>query len=171
MRRLHSLIDGAGRASGRLAALLMYVLLAQIAVEIVFGGIFRMELGFNYELSTYNLAVIAALGMSQALASNVHIRVTVVQRALPRRLGWLLEVVATAASVVIAVFLASAMVGLAYRSWVSNVQSFYPSETPLVLPQALLALAFCLFALSVLSRLARLVADPSLASHESGMGE
>lgn len=171
MRRWHSLIDLTGRVSARLAAVLMYVLLAQILAEIVFSGVFRIELSFNYELSTYNLAAIATLGMSQALASNIHIRVTVVQRVLPRRLGWQLEIVATAASVVIAVYLAFSMAALAYRSWLSNVQSFYPSETPLAVPQTLLAIALGLFALSVVSRLGQLVANPSMFSHESGMGE
>ncbi len=171
MGRLHSMIDLAGRASARLAAFLMYLLLAQMGAEIIIGGIFRTELRFNYELSTYNLAVIAALGMSQALASNTHIRVVVVQRALPARLGWLLEVVATAVSVAISAFLAYAMSALAYRSWLSGAQSFYPSETPLVVPQSLLAIAFCLFTLSVLSRLGRLIADPSTTSYESGNGE
>lgn len=102
------------------------------------------------EVSTYVLATGVAWSVACTFRRRGHIRIDVVFFLLPHKWQTLLEIVATATMALFAF-------ALSYYSWQLSLTSFWQGvksvtslQTPLFIPQALMALGFSTFAIEVL---------------------
>ena len=124
------------------------------AIYIVVDILSRAVLGTaplgGREISTYVLATGVAWSVACTFRRRGHIRIDVVFFLLPRRLQTVLDIVATA---IMAIF----AFALSYYSWQLSLSSFWQGvrsvtslQTPLFIPQALMAFGFSTLTIEVL---------------------
>lgn len=145
----------AGAVFGALALLLLFLL---GLVEILMRALFSSSLGFALEYGGYLLALSLMLGAGAALIDGAHIRFSLGGELLPKRLTLSLDLAASLIGLLIAAFLSFALIDQALGSWALDARSYFPSATPLVWPQALLAVGPLLLSLAFLARILRLLA-------------
>lgn len=121
-------------------------LAAVVTAETLLRRFFGMSLQGVDEYGGYVLAIGSALGMSYALLMRAHIRVDVVIRFLPAPMRAIADIVAAFALLFVSFQFASAAVDVAMSSWRMGARAVSPLQTPLVIPQALWALALIGFA-------------------------
>jgi TRAP-type C4-dicarboxylate transport system permease small subunit len=132
--------------AGGLFLLCAIYVVADILSRAIFG---TAPLG-GREVSTYVLATGVAGSVAYTFRRRGHIRIDVVFSLLPTRLRTILDVFATA---IMALF----AFALSYYSWDLALTSFWQStksvtslQTPLFIPQAMMALGFSSLAIEVL---------------------
>ncbi|GAB4574937.1 MAG: hypothetical protein Tsb008_14000 [Rhodothalassiaceae bacterium] len=142
-----------GTAGAALALLLLFLLgLAEILIRLFLSS----SSGIAVEYGGYLLAASLFLGLGGAAVEDRHIRFAPLADRLPRHAARGLEIAATAIGLVIALFLALALIMQAARSLAIDARSYFPSATPLAIPQAILALGPLLLVAGLLARLLRL---------------
>lgn len=104
-----------------------------------FGGPFT---GVSDEVSGYALAMGMTWAMARALAGGNHVRVDVLLPWLPPKLREVLDIVAIALLGIFAGALSEATWGLAGTSYSMDAKAVAMIQTPLVIPQALMAFGF-----------------------------
>jgi len=171
------MIDRFLRASDRIAystaivaALACLAMAAMLFVEVITTSFFAWSQPWAVEYSTYLLAMTLFLGSGWALRAGGHIRVNALLTLLPPPLVRLLDLLGTAFALGVIGFAAAALVEQAIRTYKLGSVSYFPQETPLVVPQALLALAFVVMALAFLTRLVRLLRRQAPELDEGGIG-
>ena len=142
-----------GAAAAAVCALsLALVLIAEVALTSFAGW----SQPWAIEYSIYLQAVVMFGGAGWALRNGGHIRVMMLNQALPataRRIG---DMLVTAFALGVVGFAAWALVMQAMRTFDLGSVSFYPMQTPVWIPQSALAASFVLFALALFARLVRL---------------
>jgi TRAP-type C4-dicarboxylate transport system permease small subunit len=132
-------------AGGLFLLCAIYVLL-DILSRTIFG---TAPLG-GREVSTYVLATGVAWSVASTFRRRGHIRIDVVFFLLPKRLQTLLDVVATVLMEIFAFALSYYSWDLALMSFWQGTKSVTSLQTPLFIPQALMALGFSTLAIEVL---------------------
>ena len=138
----------------RIMAIAAGALFLLCAIYIVVDILSRAVLGTaplgGREISTYVLATGVAWSVACTFRRRGHIRIDVVFFLLPRRLQTVLDIVATA---IMAIF----AFALSYYSWQLSLSSFWQGvrsvtslQTPLFIPQALMAFGFSTLTIEVL---------------------
>ena len=138
---------------GALAALgLAFMLIA----EVILTSFFSWSQPWAVEYAAYLLGLVLFVGTGWTLGQGGHIRVEVLASAIgPRAMRWV-DLAGSVFGLGVVGFVALALVGQAWRTGEIGSRSYFPSETPLVYPQALLALGFVFLALAFLARVVRL---------------
>ncbi len=157
MRRLLALIDGACYAGAILAGLGCLVLAVMLIAEVVLTSFFGWSQPWAVEYSGYLLAITLFAGAGWALRQGSHIRVGAVVHLLPRSAQRWFDVGATVFALGICGYVVVAVTQIALRSFELGSTSYFPSRTPLYLPQFVLALGFWLLLLALIARLIRLL--------------
>lgn len=151
-------------AGAVVAAIACLVMAIMLIIEVISTSFFNWSQPWAVEYSAYLLATCLFLGSGWALQAGGHIRVNALFSLLPVRVVWCMDVIGTTFAVGIIGFAAAALTEQAVRTLHLGSRSYYPSETPLVYPQSLLAVAFMLLTLAFVTRLVRLLrgraADP-----------
>ena len=136
-------IDALSRACGYLAAVLVLGIAGLILAEIFCRTTLNVSLSFAWEYAAYFFAVSIFLAAAFALRTGGYVRVMLLSQSIPPRLAYW------------------ALTAFAARSWVSGSTSATIDETPLVYPQAAMALGAALLTLQLVARLVRLfVGEP-----------
>ena len=151
-------IDTLSRGCGYVAAALVLGIAGLILGEIFCRAALNVSLSFAWEYAAYFFAVSIFLGAAFALRTGGHVRVMLLSQSIPPRLAYWLDVAATVAGTLIAGVLAWALTAFAAKSWVSGSTSATIDETPLVYPQAAMALGAALLTLQLVARSLRLLA-------------
>ena len=138
------------------AAVLLSVLFLLGLTEIILRSAFRVSLPFAVEYAGYLLVLVLFLGSGWTLAQGGHIRVTLLSEHVSRRIARPLDVVCTAIALFIAGLWTVSMVDFALGTWQRGTVSYFASETPLAIPQGLLAVGPFVLALALFARLVRL---------------
>lgn len=133
---------------------LAFMLIAEVALTSLAGW----SQPWAVEYSAYLCAIALFGGSGFALRKGAHIRVGVVLGFVPARVRRALDFACTAAALAVAGILCGALVDLALRSHQLNSVSYYAMQTPLWVPQGLLAASVAILALALAARLARLAA-------------
>jgi len=134
--------------------LLAVMLIAEVAAT----SLFSFSQFYAVEYSAYFLGAGLVCGLGWTLSRGGHIRVGVVyERFSGRALRWL-DAGCTLAALPVSIFISLAMVRFAWDSVTRGSKSFYPSETPLLYPQAVIAFGCCLLTLALVARLLRVLA-------------
>jgi len=155
VRAAIALIDGLSKAGAVAAACLLVLVLAMLSAELVLRGMFDVSISFAWEYAGYALAIMLFAGSAYTLRSGSHIRVTFLLNVKARGFGRALDIAGTVFGLAGTAYLAYAMVLVAVKSAASNSLSSLPSQTPLIVPQALLAAGAVLLALQMFARLLR----------------
>ncbi len=147
LRRFVTLLDRLGRAALALLFLLGIVELAARAV-------LAESLGFAVEYGGYLLIAALLLPSGEALLAGRHIRIALLAERLPRVDAQALALAADLVGLFLATLLCLALAGEALASFLDGARSYFPSATPLHLPQAVAALGaaglVCAFLLRLL---------------------
>ncbi|HEY7757972.1 MAG TPA: TRAP transporter small permease [Burkholderiales bacterium] len=128
--------DRMALASGGLFLLLAVYIGADVILRYGFG----LSTAASDEIGGYALAVGGALAFAYALRAGAHVRIDVLLPHLPAPARALLSWAAMALMAVFAVLLAVAVWRLALDSYQTDARAVSYLRTPLVLPQALMAL-------------------------------
>ncbi|WP_412509684.1 TRAP transporter small permease [Roseovarius sp. SYSU LYC5161] len=152
MQRLLSLIDWISQALAVLSGLMIAVIALLVSTEIMLRNLFGHSLSFVWEVSVYFQMCAIFLASAWTLRTGGHIRVTLVQTAMPRAFEWLATLVGLAISAV----LSNALVQLAWRYGTSGRSSGSTSDIALVYPAAAMAVGAVLLTIQIALRLLRL---------------
>lgn len=154
---LLSTIDVSCTIGAAVAAVAVLVLAAILIAEVVLTSFAGWSQPWAIEYSIYLQAVVMFGGAGWALRNGGHIRVMMLNQALPSALRRLSDMLVTAFALGVVGFAAWALVMQAMRTFDLGSVSFYPMQTPVWIPQSALAAAFVLFALALFARLVRLL--------------
>ena len=143
-----------GAAVGGLAAL---ALAGMLIVEVVTTSFLAYSQPWAVEYSAYLLGLVLFAGTGWTLGQGGHIRVEVLASALGPRGMRGLDLAGSAFGLVVSGFVALALVRQAIRTAEIGSVSYFPSQTPLVYPQTLLAVGFAFLFVAFLARIARLL--------------
>lgn len=152
--RAIDLVCAAGAAVAVISCALMAIMLV---TEVIATSFFNWSQPWAVEFSGYSLLAVFFAGSGWAVREGSHIRVTLVMQALPARATRGLDVLASAAALAVTGYASYALTRYALRSAELGSVSTYLSQTPLALPQGLLAASFVLLWLGLFARLIRLL--------------
>ena len=121
------------------------------------------------EYASYFCAFILLGGSGYALRHSSHIRVAVALEYFPKPLVRWLDIGCTLAALAVTVLLAYGLVELSWRSFERNSRSYFSMQTPLAVPQGLLAAGVVLLVLALVARAIRLAIGeaPDIAEERS----
>lgn len=139
------------------AAVLIFGIAGLILSEIAARTFFNVSLSFAWEYASYCMATAVFLGAAFTLRTGGHVRVSLLSATVPASVARAIEFLATVFGLGIAAFLAYALVMFAWQSGVTGRTSATIDETPLVIPQGVMAFGACLLTLQMLVRLLRLL--------------
>lgn len=169
MRRLLAVMDGACYAGAIVAGLGCLALAVMLIAEVLLTSFFGWSQPWSVEYSGYLLAATLFAGAGWALRQGSHIRVGAVIHILPKSIQRWLDVGATVFAIGVCLYMAVAVTENAWRSFELGSTSYFPSRTPLVYPQAVLAIGVWLLVLAFVGRLIRLLIGdaPEVLLHRS----
>lgn len=160
LRRLLALIDRLSRLDGWLGAACLAALTALMLANIAVRALSNVlpwvpaDIPVAWEYSSYLMAATFTFGAAMTLRAGGHIRVVLILAHVPPGLRRALEIAASLAAAAFTGFLAYAMVRFAWASF-SRGQTSYASDTPVWLPQAVVAFGILLLALQFVGRTIR----------------
>jgi TRAP-type C4-dicarboxylate transport system permease small subunit len=130
-----------------------------IVVDILSRALFRTATLGGREVSTYVLATGVAWSVAYTFRSMGHIRIDVIFHLLPSTVRTALDIVATMAMTLFAGVIAYYSWALAAGSYIDDIRSITSLQTPLCIPQALMALGFTTLAIEALRLTVRQLAQ------------
>jgi TRAP-type C4-dicarboxylate transport system permease small subunit len=151
------LTDVTSRLCEGVAVLLLFGFAGLMLAEVVKRGFIGGSLAFSWEISTYAMAAMFFLAAGRTLRTGRHVRVSLLLEASGPRLRQLIDMAATLVGLVLAVLIFLSLVNLASASWARGLRSATYTATPLVWPQALMAIGAGQFCLDLGARLIRLL--------------
>lgn len=146
MQRLIAFATVVSRAGTWFGGALVLLAAVIIAVDVVLRAALAVTIGGSDELSGYALAIASAFAFALALLDRAHVRIDTLYTLMPVRVAAVLDVLAMAAMVALAVFLAMQGWRVFAQSWVLGARALTQLNTPLSGPQALWVLGLAWFA-------------------------
>lgn len=151
--KICDLFCGIGAA---LACIAFAALAIMLIIEVITTSFLAYSQPWAVEYSAYFLAATLFAGSGWALGQGAHIRVAVLLQLFPDRLFRIIDLAISLFALAVAVYVAAAVVQNAHRSFELGSVSFYPTRTPIWLPQAMLAFSWVVLCLGLLARILRL---------------
>jgi TRAP-type C4-dicarboxylate transport system permease small subunit len=156
LRAYLAMTDWLARLSGVLGATLMAAIAALMIAEVGMRALFNYSLTFAWEYATICMGGAVFLGAAFTLRSDGHIRVNLLIENVPVAAGRVIDMLCTVVGVVVCAFLTRALTIKALDDWRSGSHAPTPMETPLAVPDAVLATGLLLLTLQMAARLVRL---------------
>lgn len=157
MKILLKTIDALCVAGAVVAALCAAALAVILIIEVVATSFFAWSQPWAVEYSGYLLAATLFCGSGWTLRDAGHVRVQVLTNLLPPGAQRAADMLGAAFALGVACFASWSMVEYAVRSAGFGSTSVFPTRTPLVYPQGLLAAGLVVLTLGLLARLIRLI--------------
>jgi TRAP-type C4-dicarboxylate transport system permease small subunit len=157
LSRLAQGIDRLNLIGAWVAAAACAILATILIIEVLVTSSFAWSQPWAVEYTAYLTALTLFGGAGYALRNSSHIRVAVLPNYLPAPLARALDLACTLAALVVTVILSYGLIELAMRSHARNSRSYFVMQTPLAIPQALLAASIVLLALALLARALRIL--------------
>ena len=160
--RFGRLLDGLGLS----AALLTLVTVLLVTAEVILRNFGVKWLDWTNEVSEYALYLLTLLTAPWLLREGQHVRIDLLIRSVPDRVGWALELMADAVGVIVAlclVWYAAAITFDAYRLGSLTIKTLVFPEWWLIAP---LAVGFFLIAIEFVFRIHRLLSGQKIARSE-----
>lgn len=146
------------------------LLAAMLILEVIVTSFFSWSQAWVVEYSMFLLAFVLFCGSGWTLRQGGHIRVSVLLQALPRRLAFATDVLASALTIGVLAFASQALWPQALRSLEFGSTASFPMATPLWIPQVLLAVGVTLLTLAFIARLTRLLLGQAPDLGGGGLG-
>jgi TRAP-type C4-dicarboxylate transport system permease small subunit len=161
-------IDRLSTWAAAVAAACLLLMAVLMMAEVIARSAFTRSLVFSWEYSGYLMGASFLFGAAYTLRSGGHVRVSLLAEHVPRGIARGLEYFSTLIGIVVSAYILFALCDLSYSSFTRNIVSFTPTQTPLIIPQGILAIGALLLFLQMLARLIRLVRgqEPDL-EHDS----
>ena len=128
-----------------------------LIIEVITTSFFAWSQPWSVEYSGYLLAATLFAGAGWTLGQGGHIRVNALIDLLSPRTVRFVDLAATIFALGIAIFVTVATTENAFRSLERGSLSYYPSRTPLWIPQLVLAAGWAVLTLGLVARLIRLI--------------
>ena len=148
MNRLIKAITKIETWGAYLAALNLFLMFLLGLAELTSRTLFSYSIPVSLEYSGYMVAFSFLMGAGWTLSQGKHIRLTLLKDT-----GGGLSLAAGVLSLVIALLLTMGLVAWAWGSFERGSVSFFPSATPLWVPQAIFTLGPAILSLSLLKNL------------------
>ncbi|MEO1687823.1 MAG: TRAP transporter small permease, partial [Pseudomonadota bacterium] len=161
-------IDALCFAGALFAAFATAALAGMLILEVFTVNLIAWSQPWSVEYGGYLLAATLFSGSGWTLRHGGHIRVSILSERLGETAQRRLDLVCTLFALGVSSFMAWASINYAVRSWERGSVSFYPTETPLVYPQAMLATSLTLLALGLLARALRLMRGEAAEAARAG---
>ena len=171
MTRLLRALDLICRIGAILAALCLAALFLLGFSEIIARNLLNTGIDISLEYSGYAVALVLLLGAGEGVRTSAHVRVGLLHDSLAPRYAHSLNIAATLLGLMVAVFWMVAMARYALGTGRAGVVSYFPSQTPLVVPQSLLAFATLTLVAGLLARLIRLWTEGPQAGEILGQSD
>ncbi|MEE8371720.1 MAG: TRAP transporter small permease [Sphingomonadales bacterium] len=149
-------ISGMERLGLYLAAGALTLLVLLGLAEILLRAAFNTGISISLEYSGYLLAVAFLAGSGWTLSEGGHIRMTLLSDRLNASQQRLARLLTATIGLLTSITLTAGLVTWTAGTFLRGTVSFYPSATPLWLPQAFLTLAAMILSLSILGELIRI---------------
>jgi TRAP-type mannitol/chloroaromatic compound transport system permease small subunit len=140
-----------------IAALCCALLAIMLIVEVITTSFFAYSQPWAVEYSGYLLAAILFAGSGWTLGQGAHIRVALFMEFLGARAYRFVDLAISLFALGIAVYVSFAVAENAARSLELGSVSYYPSATPVWIPQAVLAFGWIVLCLGLIARIIRLI--------------
>ncbi len=140
-----------------IAALGCAILAAMLIVEVITTSFFAYSQPWAVEYSGYLLAAALFAGSGWSLGQGAHIRVALLLELLGARAFRFADLTVSVFALSIAAYVSFALAGNAARSLELGSVSYYPSATPIWIPQAVLAFGWIVLCLGLVARIIRLI--------------
>lgn len=163
------LIDGACAVGAGVAAISAALLAVLFVVEVVATSFLSWSQPWAVEYSIYLQAFILFCGAGWALRQGGHIRVAILLQLAPPGVARTLDLAGTTFALGVIGYATYALIQQTARTIGFGSVSYYPMQTPLWVPQAVLTAGFVLLTLAFAARLIRLVRNEPV-EHARGLG-
>ena len=157
-------IDDLTSLGNGLAALCLLGIFVLIAGEIFLRNILGFSLSFSWDVAAYLMGACFMLAAASALKSGSHVRVTAIAEMLPLRGARLIEMAACLIGLAISIALCHALIEMAFLSHQRGSTSASVIRTPLVWPQAVIAIGAVLLCLQMVAQCLRLLRGEALTT-------
>ena len=121
-----------------------------IFLQIVARYIFNMEIPFTQEYATYCVCYIVFIGASYNMRIKGHVRIDMLEKYLPERIGNWLSVIQAILMLVFSILFLIHGVKLAKEAYQLGTVSITPLATPLLYPYLVVPIGFLLLAVESL---------------------
>lgn len=149
-------IDRLANWAAALAAACLLVMAALMLGEVVARSAFAQSLVFSWEFSGYLMGATFLFGAAHTLRSGGHVRVSLLAEHMPPPVARGLDIFSTVVGIVVTAYILYALCDLTYSSFTRDIVSFTPTQTPLIVPQGVLAAGALLLFLQMVARMIRL---------------
>ncbi|MEM7570841.1 MAG: TRAP transporter small permease [Pseudomonadota bacterium] len=146
------LCDAAGLLSAGYIALLAILSIAEIFCR----NVLSLSLPFATEYAGYLVILSLLTGLGWAMKEGAHIQVLLVRGRLPERLGKQVDMATSILALLVSTFFAIALWRFGLVTLARGTLSYFPSQTPLAIPQLLMAIGPTTLALACAARIMRL---------------
>ena len=140
-----------------LAAACLLLMAVLMMGEVIARSAFTQSLVFSWEFSGYLMGATFLFGAAYTLRSGGHVRVSLLAEHMPPKIARGLDYFSTLVGIVVAAYILYALCDLTYSSYKRDIVSFTPTQTPLIIPQGVLAVGGLLLFLQMVARLIRLI--------------
>ena len=172
LSRLCAAIDRANEWGAWFAAACCAFLALMLIVEVGVTSKLGWSQPWAVEYASYLCAVTLFGGCGYALRHSSHIRVAVALDHFPQPLVRILDFACTAGAIAITGILAYGFYDLAARSFERGSKSYFTMQTPLWIPQGLMAIGVFLLLAALIARAIRiLIGEPPDLLEERAAGE
>jgi TRAP-type C4-dicarboxylate transport system permease small subunit len=167
-----SLLDRVSVWCAALAGVCLGLMTLLMLAEVVARNAFAQSLTFSWEFSGYLMGATFFFGAAYTLRSNGHVRVSMLAEVVPAKVARGLEYFCTLVGILVTGYILYALFDLTLISYQRDVKSFTPTETPMILPQGILAFGAALLFLQMVGRLVRLWRNepPDIAPRDAVLG-
>lgn len=150
------LIDRLAIWAAALAAAFLLLMSVLMLAEVVARSAFAQSLVFSWEFSGYLMGAVFLFGAAYTLRSGGHVRVSLLAEHVPAGFARGLDYFCTVVGILVTAYILYALCDLTYTSYTREIVSFTPTQTPLIIPQGILALGALLLFLQMVARLVRM---------------
>lgn len=140
----------ASRVAVWVGGTMMLAAAVMVTVDVIARKFFGASLAGSDEISGYLFAISTAFAFPYALLQKANVRIDVGYAMLPRFSRAVLDVFGLALLTVFALVVTWRALLMVSVTWANNSHSITPLHTPLIIPQGLWVLGWCLFCLTLL---------------------
>lgn len=155
--------------SGALAAFYLAMLAILSLAEILSRNLFSYSIPFATEYAGYLVILILLTGLGWALKDGAHIRVALITDRLSARWQRRFDMAASLLGLVVSGFLAFALWEFGLTTAARGTVSYFPSQTPLALPQLLMTVGPTVLTLAFIARIIRLHHGEAISTGEDAL--
>jgi len=171
MRGVLRVIDVLCGAGAALAALACLALAVMLIIEVITTSFFAWSQPWAVEYSGYLLAPTLFAGAGWTLSRGGHIRVAVLLDLMPPGMLRAVDLVCSVAALAVTAYVTQAVTQNTLRSFELGSVSYYPSRTPVWIPQMVLTAGWALLTLGFVARILRLIAGEAPETDPAGQAD